>query len=262
MIKISNLVLSICVLGAASCPAATLTWTGAGDGALWNDSGNWSPATLPVSSSDVVFTAATPTGLLAEARTIASLSFTHSTGVSNITAVGDSILQVNGLISNSSSSAAEFDIALTAGASATWSGSIKYLNVVNFGSNAVTLSGSHTFTGSNINFNIVNASTYGRLLGSFTSTTAFSGSINIDASAFASSAVVGDTFDFTTGDFSGVSLANVHITALSGGLVWNTSNFLTQGILTVSAVPEPATYAVLLGFVALGFGAARRRRKA
>jgi hypothetical protein len=257
--KLTDFTLSFLFLGLISSSAATLTWTGAGDGSLWGDSVNWSPASLPNSSSDVVFNSETFSGLQSEARTIASLSFNHLTGSSIITAVGDSLLQVNGSIVNASSSAAEFDISLSAGATSTWTGLIKYLNVVNFGSNAVTLSGSHTFAGNNLNFNIANPSSYGRLLGSFTSTAEFIGTITIDASAYVSSAVAGDTFDFTTGNFASVSVVN--ITPLTGDLVWNTANFVIDGTLSVSAIPEPSTYATLIGVTALGFCAVRHRRK-
>jgi len=156
-----------------------------------------------------------------------------------------------------------FDIAVSAGTGTiAWDGPLNFKNIVNAGTKQISLSGGVTFTNATININISSLSSFGQfnVLGG---AVVFSGTniINLSGGTFSAYAA-GNSFDFTTGDFSGVSLANVILPTLSGGLVWNTSNFLTQGILTVSAVPEPATYAVLLGLAVLGFGAVRRRRKA
>lgn len=60
-------------------------------------------------------------------------------------------------------------------------------------------------------------------------------------------------------DLGTILLSNVN----RASLIANDSVNITLNTLSaVSAVPEPATYAALFGFAALGFGAVRRRRKA
>ncbi len=75
----------------------------------------------------------------------------------------------------------------------------------------------------------------------------------------------GATFNFfdwasATGTFNALSLPDLAVY----GLAWDISALYTSGELSVttSAVPEPSTYAVLLGFAALGLAASRRRRLA
>ncbi|MDP2809924.1 MAG: PEP-CTERM sorting domain-containing protein [Rhodocyclaceae bacterium] len=68
-----------------------------------------------------------------------------------------------------------------------------------------------------------------------------------------------DLFDWNgglTGSFSGVSLPT-----LGGGLLaWNTSQLYTTGDISVTAVPEPGSYAMLLAGLGLIGAIARRRR--
>lgn len=89
----------------------------------------------------------------------------------------------------------------------------------------------------------------------------FGGTLNLSLiNDFAPSS--GDTFDLfnytaATGTFDTVNLGS-----LSSGLAWDTSALYTTGTLSVitSAVPEPSTYAAILGACALGFVAWRKRR--
>jgi hypothetical protein len=59
-----------------------------------------------------------------------------------------------------------------------------------------------------------------------------------------------------SGSFSAVSLPT-----LPGGLTWNTTALATAGLISVgaSAIPEPATYAVIAGLGVLGLAMWRRR---
>jgi autotransporter-associated beta strand protein len=66
-------------------------------------------------------------------------------------------------------------------------------------------------------------------------------------------------FDYTTG--SG-TFSLLDLPALSSGLAWDSSALYTTGVLSVTAVPEPSTYAALFGLVAIGLAAVRRRRSA
>jgi hypothetical protein len=241
---------------------AQTTWTDGGGDASWSNTTNWSNG-VPGTTTDVIIGTSPGAELIGldtgGGITIKSLTFNAGLSTFSFVTLGAETLTVNGSITNNTLTGVsfKFDSAVFVGAASTWTGPLQFANNVGVGVNSVTLSGSTSFnSGINLNFDITNASTYGRFLGSGTATVV-GATINING---AYTGVSGDTFDFTTGNFSGATLGL--LPTLSGGLVWNTSNFLTQGILSVSAVPEPATYAVVLGFVALGFGAARRRRKA
>ncbi|MFA6288056.1 MAG: autotransporter-associated beta strand repeat-containing protein [Opitutaceae bacterium] len=74
---------------------------------------------------------------------------------------------------------------------------------------------------------------------------------------------LGNSFDLFNFSSIGGTFATLNLADISGsGLTWDTSALYTAGILSVisSSVPEPSTYAALLGAVALGFVACRRRR--
>ena len=71
--------------------------------------------------------------------------------------------------------------------------------------------------------------------------------------------VAGDTFDlFNFGAESGAFSAT-NLPALDAGLAWDTSQLLSKGELSVSAIPEPASCAMLL--LAFALFAQRRRRR-
>jgi fibronectin-binding autotransporter adhesin len=59
----------------------------------------------------------------------------------------------------------------------------------------------------------------------------------------------------TSGTFDTLSLQS-----LGGGLAWDTSALYTTGVISVTAVPEPATSAALAGLGMLGLAILRRRR--
>jgi len=248
------------VIPALGAAAATTVWNDGGGDQTWSTLANWSSG-VPTSTSDVQI-GTQPTGdqigVDTGATTIGSLTFNNTlTASSDITAFGatDS-LTINGGITNNSAFNQSISIGLSAGASATWFGSLSYLSNVSIGINAITLSGSSTFAGSNLNFDITSLSTYGRFLGSGTATVT-GVTINIGGSYAGSS---GDTFDFTTGSFSGATLGT--LPTLTSGLAWNTTSFLSSGLLSVVAIPEPAAYAALFGAAVIGVSVWRKRRKA
>lgn len=70
----------------------------------------------------------------------------------------------------------------------------------------------------------------------------------------------GMTFDLiTAGSFVG-SFDTVLLPTLTDGYAWDTSQLNTAGSISISAVPEPATYAALAGFGVLSLALYRRRR--
>ena len=68
----------------------------------------------------------------------------------------------------------------------------------------------------------------------------------------------GTSFDlFDWGSASGV-FAGINLPALVNGLTWDTSQLYTSGVIT--AIPEPSTYAAILGALVLVVAVIRRRR--
>jgi fibronectin-binding autotransporter adhesin len=72
---------------------------------------------------------------------------------------------------------------------------------------------------------------------------------------------VGDAFQIFTASSIGGTFAEINISGFAPGIAFNTSALATSGVLSVSAVPEPSTFALLFGGAALGFTATRRRRR-
>lgn len=92
----------------------------------------------------------------------------------------------------------------------------------------------------------------------------FGGALNVSLlSGF--TLAVGNSFDLfnytsSTGSFSSFSLP-----ALAGDLTWDLSSLYSNGIISVvgaSALPEPSTYALMAGALALCLAAWRRRQTA
>jgi autotransporter-associated beta strand protein len=106
-------------------------------------------------------------------------------------------------------------------------------------------------TGGTLNFDI--GGSFDQIIGSGTGTFSL---LDSTLALSGSTSVVG-TYQLFSG-FSSGSVSNVTITGLSGGFTGVLSN---TGLLTVSAVPEPSTYAVLAGAAVLGLAAFRRRAR-
>ncbi|MET0261457.1 MAG: PEP-CTERM sorting domain-containing protein, partial [Rariglobus sp.] len=68
---------------------------------------------------------------------------------------------------------------------------------------------------------------------------------------------VAGTYQLFTGFGGTNAVSNLTITGLDSGF---TGSLGTDGLLTVSAIPEPSTYAALAGVIMLGSAALRRRR--
>jgi hypothetical protein len=239
---------------------AQTTWNDGGVDASWSNFTNWS-AGVPTSTSAVTI-GTTPTANLitldtgSPSNTIASLVFSSGIGLAEFTPNSVETLTVTGNIVNQGTSQQKLSVALTAGGTATWTGPIQFANIVSLGTNAVSTSGALQFTGPILNFDITNATTFGRFSG--TGTYSFSDTIINFGGAY--TGVSGNSFDFSNGSFSGATLGA--LPTLTAGLSWNTSQFTSLGILSVTgiAIPEPSTAAALGALGVLGFAAMRRRR--
>lgn len=241
--------------------SAQTIWTDGAQDQMWSTSSNWS-AGVPTSTLAVQI-GAQPTGDqigidTGAATTVASFAFNNTLTASvDIAPFGSETLQVNGAITNNSAFTDSFSLPVYVGANATWSGSLSFASLVNVTTYQLTLINTVSFApGSSLNFDITNTTTYGRFLGSGTATVTGL-TISIGGTY---RGVQGDTFDFTSGNFFGATLGT--LPTLDAGLAWNTSNFSSAGILTVMAVPEPTSLALLVtGGVLVAGTAIRRRRK-
>lgn len=235
-----------------------VTWTDGGGNSLWSDPNNWSPGIPTPTSNVVVGTQPFENVLGLDTSYTIIQSLTFSSGLTATVEVApaafDDQLQINGAITNNSSFLQRFSLAVFAGADATWTGPLRFENAVVIGTRSITMDDSVAFTGYPLEFTINSTSSYGRFLGSGTTTFAGTVTINIDGSY---TGVVGDLFDLTTTNFTGATLGT--LPTLSGGLTWDTSDFISEGILRV--VPEPQTITLLMGSL-LGLAAIYRKRRA
>jgi autotransporter-associated beta strand protein/T5SS/PEP-CTERM-associated repeat protein len=71
----------------------------------------------------------------------------------------------------------------------------------------------------------------------------------------------GSSFQLFTATSIGGSFSTVNVTGFGSGLTFNTSALNSTGILTVSAVPEPASFTILASLFALGFATTRRAKR-
>lgn len=245
--------ISFTLLLSQTAKSQITVWIDGASDQTWSTAGNWSNG-VPTSTSAVQI-GTQPTGdqigIDTGATTVASFAFNNTlTAPVEISAFSSDTLTVTGAITNNSAFSASFSLSTTAGGSATWQGPLAFSNIVNIGTNQITLSGPIAFSGSALNFDITNVSTYGRFLGSGTATVA-GVTINLGGSY---TGVLGNTFDLTPGNFSGATLGT--LPTLSSGLSWQTSSFLTNGTLTV--IPEPNTW-ILIGIGLASFVFLRRR---
>jgi len=213
---------------------------------------NWSGDAVPISISAVQI-GTQPTGnqigIDSGSVTVASFTFNNTlTNSVDIAPLASQTLQVNGAITNNSAYTDSFSLAVIAGANAVWTGPLNFTAKTGIGTSQITLSNAITF--SEVEFDITNLTTYGRLLGAGTANV--TGTINIGGTYTGG---FNDSFDFTSGSFSGATLGT--LPTLTGALTWDTSNFLTNGTLTV--IPEPAS-GLLLGAGLAAVTLVRRRR--
>lgn len=129
------------------------------------------------------------------------------------------------------------------------------------GFDTITVNGDLAIGDGMVTFNILNPDFYGHL--DVTGNASLHGMLRVFLLGHVEGYDVqaGDSFDlFTAGSVTG-TFDSIYADDLGEGLQWDTSQLYTTGTLSVTAVPEPATYGLALGAVALA-GVAFRRRKA
>jgi len=244
-------IISIFGLFFIALQSQTVTWdVPIGGDDYWTTDINWSSGSAPNSSSVAVLFNKQPTASIeldsGGETSVGSITFDNAlTASMSLVPFGPSTLKVVGAITNFDDNRHTFGLGLTAGANAIWTGPLSFTNKVDFQNFDISVSGNLNFSGTRIYFNINNASNYGSIDLLSGGSITLGGSTKIDISAtLASSLVAGNSFDFINGAFAAGSLGD--LPTLSSGLYWDSSKFYTDGILTVSAIPEPSTYAMLV----------------
>ena len=269
--KYLNSLAPFCGLIAISAHGQSI-WNDGAEDSVWGSPANWSGG-IPSAGSSVQFQTQ-PTdnevGLTTNV-TISSLQFNSSlTAPMTLFAFGSQTLSITGNLTNLDTDTHRINAPFITGGNATWAGpgAVRFGNNVTIGANQINLTGPIQFAGSNLNFtiNAAGSGNYGAFTGAGAITFATPTAINITvANSYLNTAIAGDVFDLSGTNFTGASFNSSAFTSanqLSGGLTWNTSQFISQGLLTVvSAVPEPSTAAALAGLGALGFIGARRRKR-
>lgn len=250
-----------------SAGRAQTIWDDAAGDASYSDSGNWIGNAVPAASGANIVIGTMQTGDnivgIDTAGDVTVNSWTFAATLSNLGAPVQVFNDGSGQqltltsasgITNASTLPNEFDVVVNAGADMVFNGGVGGLyfqSALNINTHNVTTSGTVTVDpGQDIIFDIGSASNYGKIGAVIATGT----TIQIVGDNYTASP--GDTFHFTTGNFNGATLQD--LPSLPTGLNWDTSNFVSEGVLTVQGVPEPSTYALLLGGVAL-LGWIRRR---
>lgn len=265
--KILTVLTAITLAGVASTQAALITWDGTGDGTNWTDGNNWDSNSVPGVADQISITDAVVNFNTTFSSTIANgsnLNVIKLLGTAQLNLTGGSLSFLNG---NSNSS----PLAIASGAVLNISGGSHDL----LGRYGVGQTGTTRVTGSqatiNLNQSLAYTGTYDFVLDgtgvsqfNYSSYAALGGaSLQVDGSSFDGS---GSFELFNSGANGGVdstfNMANVVVSGFDAGTTWE----LVQGdvdgrsLVTLVVVPEPGTYALLGGLLALGYVMVRRRR--
>lgn len=254
----------LALIAAISLPSvfAQSTWNSSSS-SDWTDTGNWSPADTDypgngslVGTNVTVGNVIPPSSqlILSGYTEIGSLDFTN-TSTENFVFESDgspgTSLQVNGGITNNGNgtSTPTFNLGVTVGADSTFAGgtgALVFSSILNVGLNTLTTSGAVNIANSGqLTFSIGDsvADPYGHIEGN--SINISSGGVVTITIAGAYTGNLGDVFTFNASGFTNATLDT--LPTLSGGLDWDSSTFLTNGQLSVVAVPEPSTWLLFLG---------------
>lgn len=233
---------------------------------MWDTPSNWDTDLIPIASSQVTIdtnVSAPPMYIDTTGTRISSLTIGVGTDLTEIGTGLSGSLEVDGSLINSKATALTLSLPVSIGASAVWSGPLNFTSSFStFGvdtlARTVTFSGAASFA-SVIALEIDSASTNSALNVSTGSITYSGATIKIYANG-GYIPVAGNSWDFTNSNFAGATFDLSNIT-LGPGLSWDTSNFLTTGVLTV-VVPEPTTWALLAGSLTTVMVFRRRRTNA
>ncbi len=183
---------------------------------------------------------------------------------------GATTVNAGTLVVNGNNSAATGTVTVNAAGTLAGTGTIGGNTIVSGALNAGNSPGTLTFinsllldSASTTTFEItgIGANQFDIVSGNGSNTLMLGGTLVLDNTGYFGTATVGDTitifsnWNTRTGTFSSITGLD-----LGGGLSWDTSNLYTAGSITVSAVPEPGSIALLL-VAGFGGGLYRRLRK-
>lgn len=223
-------------------------------------------------------------------------SFTINSGVFDLNGKAEAVASVagsGGTIRNGAAGAATLFVGGGVGgnSTATFAGSIQdgtgRLNVTKEGTGAQTFAGSLTHSGnttisngeivfasgSSLRLTLANGGVSNRVTGTSSGIGTFNGTLRIDFSTVTDTAGTWSLIDLaslsSSSSFGGSFAIQDNAGALTfskAGSVWTSSdNFWafseTTGALTLSAIPEPSSFAGFAGVAILGFAASRRKRR-
>jgi len=271
MNKLIRTIASLIVISPALVFSQTI-WTDGGADGSWINTLNWT-AGVPGTTTAVQFDGASfpdpdPAthiiGVNSGTTVIGSLTIQASTAYSmGFVALGTDTLQVNGALLNFGTNIVDIGLEYTFGSN-TLNGPFSFSSLVNTGTQNVSVTDAVSFT-NNLYLTLTNNSTYGRYtINALSSINLTGGTVKIDPSS-SYAGVNNDVFqlvDKSAGSWSGVNGSTLDVASLptlTAGLTWNTSNFTTNG--SISVVPEPKTWLMLvLGLTVIVVF--RRRQKA
>lgn len=208
--------------------------------------------------------------------TVSAPVFVHHAGGGSLQIQGAGDVSLNGVVSNSTGSGTPSTRIVYAGTGTlTLGGANTYTGGTAAGSGIVAISRDFAMGAASVNAIGLNAGagTHGKIAFGGSLLT-FGGSLQLDLAGTFESGGTFDLIDLGTGasagGFSSVSIAGSYVAALvnNGSGVWSgTTNGTTfifdqaSGDLTVSAIPEPSTFAFFTGVFGLGAATVLRKRR-
>ncbi|MFA6286496.1 MAG: PEP-CTERM sorting domain-containing protein [Opitutaceae bacterium] len=202
----------------------------------------------------------TSTGTLALTNSGGTLALTGTNNYKGATIVSGGSLSFGSNLVNSSSvtvsggtlTSTVANVNLGKGAVSMGSGAITPRGVGTAGTFTLDANQNFVTTGGTLNFDLVSSSNFDQII------SLGSGAFSLTGTTLALSGLtsVAGTYQLFSGFTSG-SVSSLTITGLTGGYSGSLDN---TGLLTVTAIPEPSTYAALAGAAILGIAAIRRRK--
>ena len=263
--QILTVLTAITLAGVASTQAALITWDGTGDGTNWTDGNNWGSNSVPGVADTMEINNA-----VVDFNT--TFSSTIANGSNVIKLLGTTQLNLTGgSLSFQAGATNTSPLAIASGAVLNISGGTHNL----LGRYGVGQTGTTRVTGSQATINLHQSTAYsgtydfvldgtGVSKFNYGSWAALGGaSLQVDGSSFDGS---GSFELFNIGAHNSIdstfNMANVVVSGFDAGTTWTLAQEDVGGrsLVTLVVVPEPGTYALIGGFLALGYVMVRRRR--